>query len=118
MVGKREAALERARRDPAIDVIIALPLLGLFLLAAGDQQHVLLRGDVDLVGLEPGNRKLDAELIVAELDEVERPVEADGGPPIGRKVESTTHSLVLHLSDQAERYAACGADRPVTGPHM
>ena len=108
MVGKREAPLERARGDPAIDVIVAL-LLILLALAAGDDQHVLLSGDVDLLRGEPGHRELDSIVVVAELDQVERriillrlraavvlehveqPVEADGGAPVGRKVESTTH---------------------------
>ena len=48
MVGKREAALERAVGDPAIDEVAAL-LVALVRLAARDQQHVLLGGDVDLV---------------------------------------------------------------------
>ena len=70
MVGKREAPLERAVRNAAVDVVVAL-LLGFLFLAAGDDQHVLLGGDVDLVGLEPGNRELDAIIVVAQLDQVE-----------------------------------------------
>jgi len=71
MVGQREAALERARRDPAIDVVAAA-FLGLVLLAARNDQDVLLGGDVEFVGLEPRDRQLDSIVIVAELDEVER----------------------------------------------
>src|SRR5690349_20308044 len=102
MVGKRETALERAGRDSAIDVCIAL-LVRLFLLAAGDEQDVLLGGDVDFVRLEPGDRELDAIVVIAELDEVERrvillslpqarilehveqPVETNGGAPERRE---------------------------------
>src|SRR5215218_5115801 len=41
MVGKREAPLERTRRDPTVDVIAAL-LVVLLALAAGDDEHILL----------------------------------------------------------------------------
>jgi len=110
MVGERETPLERARRDPAVDIVLAAVLRLLTLLAA-DEQHVLLGGDVDLARLEPGDGQLDAILVVAKLDQVERgvvllglagaavlehveqPVEADGGAPERRKVESTTHVL-------------------------
>ena len=70
MVGEREAALERAGRDPAVDVVGAL-LSGLVVLAARDDQHVLLGRDVELVGLEAGDRKLDPIVVVPELDQVE-----------------------------------------------
>src|SRR5437868_5162757 len=110
MVGQREAPLERAGRNPAIDVVVAL-LFGFVLLAAGNDQHVLLGRDVELVGLEPRDRQLDSIIIIAELDQVERriillalpervvlehveqPVEADGGAPERRKIESTTHGM-------------------------
>src|SRR4051794_40568694 len=135
MVGEREAALERAGCDSAIDVIVAL-LLAFVVLAAGDDQHVLLRGDVDLVGLEPGDRELDAIVVIAELDEVERriillrlpgravlehveqAVETDGGTPERRKVESTTHSLVLLLMSKAgtRPQAPAPAPRPKGQP--
>ena len=58
MVGKREAALERAVGDPAIDEVAAL-LVALVRLAAGHQQHVLLRRDVDFLRREAGDRELD-----------------------------------------------------------
>ena len=45
--------------------------LALVRLAAGDDQHVLLGGDVDLVGLEPGDGELDAIIVLAGLDQVE-----------------------------------------------
>src|SRR5256885_710211 len=71
-LGQREAPLERARGDAAIDIVGVLALGLFFFLAARDDQHVLLGGDVELVGLEPGNRELDPILVLAELDEVER----------------------------------------------
>src|SRR5205823_3171252 len=46
MVGKREAALERARGDAAIDIVGAL-VFGLIALAAGHDQHILLSRDVE-----------------------------------------------------------------------
>src|SRR5688500_12386226 len=110
MVGEREAALERAVGDAPIDKVGAL-LVAVLVLAPGDDQHVLLGGDVDLVGLEAGDRELDAIVVVAELDQVERrvvlaglahravlehveqPVEADGGAPERREVECATHSF-------------------------
>ena len=73
MVGQREAPLERAVGDPAVDVIRAA-LAALLALAAGDDQLALLAGDVDLVGPEPGDRQLDAIVVVAGLDQVERRV--------------------------------------------
>src|SRR5579872_3285965 len=106
MVGKREAALERAVGDAAIDEIAVLALI-LLRLAAGDDEHVLLGGNVDLVGLESRNSKLDAIIVLALLDQVERriiflrlaeravlehveqPIEANGGAPERRKVKST-----------------------------
>src|SRR6185369_12852656 len=134
MVGKREAPLERARRDPAIDVIVAL-LLAVLGLEASDDQHVLLGGDVDLVSLEPGDGELDSIVVIAELDEVERrvillrlprvavfqhveqAVEPDRGAPERRKVESTTHNHVLQFERLAERSCACvEQDRSVPGP--
>lgn len=71
MVGKRETPLERAGRNPAVNVIVAA-VLALFGLLAADDQHVLLGGDVDLVALETGDGQLDPIIIVAELDQVER----------------------------------------------
>src|SRR6185503_6690083 len=55
VVGQRETALERAIGDAAVDEVRAL-LLGLVILSPGNDQHVLLGGDVDLVGLEAGDR--------------------------------------------------------------
>ena len=69
-------------------------------LAAGDDQHVLLRGDLEFVGLEAGDRERDPVAVVAKLldiegrevvllgavrifEEVEQPVEADGRATIG-----------------------------------
>src|SRR5438132_893644 len=110
VVGEREAPLERAVGDAAID-IIRLLLFGLVLLAPGHEQHILLGGDVELVGLEPGDCELDAIFILADLDEVERriillrlteavvlehveqAVEPDRGTPEWRKIESTAHVL-------------------------
>ncbi len=133
MVGQREAALERAGRNAAVDVIRAAVLALLALLAA-DDQHVLLGGDVDLVRLEAGDRQLDAIIVVAKLDQVERriiflalagaavlehveqPVEADGGAPIGRKVESTTHVLSSILSNKAGRQRRVGPPAPSPDP--
>ena len=79
-------------------------------LLASDDQHVLLRGNVDLVIAETGDGEVDAVIVLAKLDEIERgviilaragvvlhhveqPVEADGGTPIGREIESTTHVM-------------------------
>src|SRR6185312_9439903 len=133
MVGKREAALERAVGDPAIDEVAVL-LLTLLGLAARDDQLVLLAGDVDLVRREPGDGELDAIIVVALLDQiegrviflaplaeavvlehVEQPVEADSGTPERREIESTTHGLVLQLSNKAgERLEATA---PSPGPN-
>ena len=70
MVGQREAPLERARGDAAIDVIGAA-LVRLSSSSRNDQ-HVLLGGDVDLFGLEAGDGQLNPKLVVTKLDEVER----------------------------------------------
>ena len=120
VVGQREAALERAVSDAAVDVV-GTALLIVLALAAGDDQHVLLRSDVDLAGLETGDRQLDSVLVVTILDQVERrvvflaaaearilehveqPVEADAGTAVGRKVGSATHVFVLLSSNKAER---------------
>src|SRR4029079_15414461 len=133
MIGKREAPLERAVGNTAVDIIVAL-LLRLFALAAGDDQHVLLSRDVDLVGREPGDRQLDAIIVIAELDEVERrvffrrvgatavlehveqPVEADSGAPIGRKIKSTTHVMSSKLSDWRSGGARAGVFAPSPDP--
>jgi hypothetical protein len=110
VVGEREAPLERAVGDAAIDELAAL-FVALIGLAAGDEQYVLLGRDVDLFGLEPGDRELDALIVLALLDEVEgrvvflglpdravlehveQAVEADGRAPVGRKVECTAHDM-------------------------
>src|SRR5690348_11361647 len=135
MVGKRETPLERAVGDPSVDEVVAL-LVRLVGLAAGDEQHVLLRRDVDLVGLESGDRELDAIIVLALLDEVERrivflglpevrilehveqPVETDGRTPERRKVKSTTHNHVLQCERLAGRTRACREHgRPVADPN-
>src|SRR5215218_912153 len=112
VVGERKTSLERPVGDAAIDEVGPF-LLRLLQLAASDDQHVLLSRDVNLVGLEAGDGELDAVFVLALLDEiegrvvfltlpqrtvlqhVEQAVEADRGTPIGRKIESATHSLVL-----------------------
>src|SRR6185295_2718269 len=120
MVGKSEAAFERAHRYAAIDIILAL-FIALLAFTTRDNQHILLGSDVDLVGLEPRYSQLDAVVIVAEPDEVERrvillglstgavlehveqTVEPDGGAPVRRKIKSTTHVMSSNFERLAER---------------
>src|SRR3546814_11406030 len=70
-IGELEAALERARCDAAIEQLARIALADRRL-AAADGQHILLRGDVDLVRLEAGDRHRDAEMVVGDLLDVER----------------------------------------------
>ncbi len=81
-------------------------------LAAFHDEQVLLRGDVDFVGFEPGDGKRDAVLVIAAafdvergvivpglcarlaLQQVEQAVETDGGAAIGGKIE-TCHWHIL-----------------------
>src|SRR3546814_20278187 len=76
-----ETALERARRDAAIKQLARLAF-GDRRLAAAHGQHILLRGDVDLVRLEAGDRHRDLEMIVGDLLDVERRI-IFGGRPAG-----------------------------------
>jgi hypothetical protein len=78
------------------------------------EKHVLMRGDLDLVALEPSDCQGDAIAIVTEPFEVERgivfssavagafeqvkqPIEADGRAAIRRKVK-ISHCPNLHMS--------------------
>src|ERR1700748_996619 len=61
-VGKIEAALERATGNAVIE-IFTLVLLGIRL--AGDNQRVLVDGDVDLLWLEAGDGNRDAIGVLA-----------------------------------------------------
>src|SRR3546814_10785268 len=62
-IGELEAALEGACRNAAIEQLAFLAFLRRRL-AAADGQHILLRGDVDLVSLEARDRHRDAEMVV------------------------------------------------------
>jgi molecular chaperone IbpA len=101
-VGELEAALERAGGDADMqEIAVAAAILAL----SRDHQHVLLRRDVDLVALEPGDGERDPVAVVAQLldvegriivlfgavralQEIEQSVEADGRAAIGGKVET------------------------------
>src|SRR3546814_213866 len=108
-IGELEAALEGACRNAAIEQLAFLAFLRRRL-AAADGQHILLRGDVDLVSLEARDRHRDAEMVVgdlldvegriivrrtARLEEIEQAVETDGRAAIGGPVETVTHGSFL-----------------------
>src|SRR5262245_12177688 len=104
VVGKLEAALERAGRDALIEHLTLL-LVTLFLLLAADRERVFLRFDGQVVLGEARNRNRDAIGVLAgPLDVVgrvtrgrfsdaiehrEQTVEADGGTIKGSKIESS-----------------------------
>ena len=70
-VGQLEAALEAAGGDAQVQ-IGALVVLVLLAPLARHQQQVLLRGDVDLVGLEAGDGDRDPVAVLGDALEVER----------------------------------------------
>jgi hypothetical protein len=104
-VGELEHALECARRDALIEHVTALILLlGVFL--ATDCQRVLFRYDGKLRLVKTGDRDTDAILVFtgpldivgritgsgaleALIEQLEKPVEADGGTIKGSKIESS-----------------------------
>src|SRR6185369_2557927 len=104
VVGKLEAALERAGRDALIEHLTLL-LVALLLLLAADRERVFLGLDRQLVLRKARNRNRDAIGVIAgPLDVVgrvgrrrfngviehrEQTVEADGGTIKGSKVESS-----------------------------
>jgi hypothetical protein len=67
IVGEIEATFERSTGDAAVEVLG----LALFLVyATGDRQRVLMNGDADLFGLEAGDRKRNAVLILTGSNDV------------------------------------------------
>src|ERR1700753_600271 len=107
MVGKRELALEVARRDATMQEGLAL----LLALAAFEGQHVLLDRQGDFVRREAGERDRDLEAVLVEtfdvvggigllahalggFGEVEQTVESDDRTIQGRKINSA-HSQIL-----------------------
>ena len=100
----------------------------LFILAAGDEQQVLLRGDLDLVTAETGDRDGDAIPILGQtlevegriilgrgtacvgFEKVEQPVEADGRTAIRGQVESHLQNL------QKKRVDVCGMSSSLRHP--
>jgi hypothetical protein len=122
-VGQLGAAFERAGGNPRMELIA---FLGAVLrLAARDHQQVLLLGDVDLVTFEAGYGKRDPVAVIADaleierrvivrlvaaravLEEIEQTIEADGRTPIGGKINSSSHNVLL--------YEQHGEDRPIHG---
>ena len=119
--------------DAAVDIVGAA-LLGLLLLLAADDQHVLLGGDVDLFGLEAGDRQLDAIIVVAELDQVERRIvflalagvlfssmsNSRSKPTVERRNGAKSKALRMSCPplEQQGGSAAVGGLSPVTGPDM
>ncbi len=111
MVGELEAALEVAARDATVEILLlflAFARGGL----AGDQQLVFLLGQVQLGFGEARDRHHDPVGIIAGLldvvrrvaigaglaghrvEQVEDPVEADGGT-IERGIVDGTHLIIL-----------------------
>src|SRR5262249_44897967 len=112
-----EAPLERTTGDAAIEQVLRSLLLRLL---AGDRERALLRGDLDVVLAEAGDRHGDAIGVLAgPLDVVRRiarnmvvtaqsrihqlreAIEADGGAEKGGKVVGT-HSHILLLSNMGK----------------
>src|SRR5262245_53951698 len=107
VVGELEAALEGSGGDAAVQ---ELALLVLGLLLGADGEHLLLDVDVELVLAEAGHRHADPVLVVGEpldvvgrvggraavdagygVEQVEEPVEADGGAIEGGKIDVSHH---------------------------
>src|SRR6185369_3415905 len=105
VVGELEAPLEVARGDAAVQV---LALLVVRLLGAGDGERLLLEVDADLVLGEARHRHRDAVVVLAKpldvvgriagrglvkpghrVEQVEKPVEADGGAIEGSKIDGS-----------------------------
>src|SRR3546814_19823600 len=87
-----ETALERARRDAAIKQLARLAF-GDRRLAAAHGQHILLRGDVDLVRLEAGQRHRAPVIIVGNLLDFGPRLIVGGRPPGFEELRST---VALH----------------------
>ena len=118
-VGELEAALEGAGGDSHVQEIAVLAAI--LRLAAVHDQHVLAGGDVDVGGAEAGDRERDPVAVVAQfldvvgriivgllgaagaLEEVEQPVEADGGAAIGGEIEMLLMINVLRMSNMTMR---------------
>jgi hypothetical protein len=116
-VGELEAALEGAGGDPHVEEIAVL--VAILRLAADHHQHVLAGGDVDVAGREAGDGERDPVAVVAQFldvvgrvivgllgagafEEIEQPVEADGGAAIGREIEAS-HDLCPPMSNMTMR---------------
>src|SRR5205085_6218580 len=99
-------------RDAAVQIAVLVIILPV--LAAGDDELVLLSDDLDLVGAEAGHGQGDPVAVLAvlleieggpgvadvgprALDHVEEPVEADGRTPEGRKIKAVSHFQILLL---------------------
>ena len=99
IIGELETALERAARDAAVELGVRSILLGRL---AGDIELVLLRDDLDVVGLEPGDRQRDAEPVVGVAHDVER------GKAVGRLAALSLLEQVEKMIETHRRAAVGG----------